>query len=305
LFDPGQPVELEMGYLGAQGGGLRMMIRGEITDLRAAFPAGGQPTLVVAGQNILHRFRSEQRSETYTKASYSEIAARVCKRISVPFVPVKSLLPEPRPDSITQTNEYDLVFLMRLARQAGYELVVSEARGQAAIAFGPPSPTVRPTYELKYGRSLIEFQPTISFANQVSEVVVRGWDPVKGEEIEVTIGGGNLKDKIAPGAQNPAKGRKEVIANQPVRDEKAARELAQGTLSRIHNDAVTATGSVVGLPDLRAGCQVHISGVGARFNGRYLVTGTTHAIGTSGYTTQFECRLEALSTEPADESLKD
>jgi phage protein D len=51
---------------------------------------------------------------------------------------------------------------------------------------------------------------------------------------------------------------------------------------------------VVGLPDLRTGCVVQISGVGKRFSGRYFVTGTTHTIGDGGYTTRFECRREEL-----------
>ena len=51
---------------------------------------------------------------------------------------------------------------------------------------------------------------------------------------------------------------------------------------------VTATGSTVGLPDLRAGSVVEIDGLGDRFSGRYFVTGTTHTIGDGGYTTQFD-----------------
>ena len=39
---------------------------------------------------------------------------------------------------------------------------------------------------------------------------------------------------------------------------------------------------------------MNIDGVGTRFSGRYFVTSTTHTIGDSGYTTQFECRREEL-----------
>jgi phage protein D len=118
LFDPGQRVELALGYLGAAGGGLRTMIRGEITDLRLAFPSGGQPTLVVAGQNVLHRFRTEQRSDRYQNLTYTQIAQRVCDRLRVPFVPAKSHGPEAKQESLAQENEFDILFLMRLARLA-------------------------------------------------------------------------------------------------------------------------------------------------------------------------------------------
>jgi len=58
---------------------------------------------------------------------------------------------------------------------------------------------------------------------------------------------------------------------------------------------VTATGSCIGLPDLRAGQHVRIKGVGARFSGLYFVTETTHTINDQGYTTKFTaCREKKI-----------
>ena len=64
----------------------------------------------------------------------------------------------------------------------------------------------------------------------------------------------------------------------------------------LHNakQMVKGSGSTVGLPELRAGTVLHIGGLDECFNGRYFVTGTTHTIGGSGYTTKFDCRLEEL-----------
>jgi uncharacterized protein len=73
-----------------------------------------------------------------------------------------------------------------------------------------------------------------------------------------------------------------------------AQTLARETLERIAKDTVTGSGSIVGLPDLRAGTVLELDGVGTRFSGRYFVTGTTHTLGDGGYTTQFECRREEL-----------
>ena len=70
-------------------------------------------------------------------------------------------------------------------------------------------------------------------------------------------------------------------------------ELPEGARA-FAKDLVTGTGSVVGLPDLRSGGVLMITGLGKRFSGRYFVTNTTHAIGDSGYTTQFACRREEL-----------
>jgi phage protein D len=306
LFNPGKDVELRMGYLGAKGGGVRTMLRGKIDGLRPAFPAGGQPTLTVTVLNVLHQFRKEQRSDRYENKTYAEIAQVVCGRLGVTLDKrTAALLPSIRHPSVMQENEYDVVFLMRLARQAGCELVAAEAGSQTVLMFGPPALSARPTYRLSYGRSLIEFQPTLSFANQVSEVVVLGFNQQTGQKIDVSVKADLRGTKLPAGTPNPAEGRKEVVSNRPVRDEQSARELAQAVLAQIQNEAVTATGSVVGLPDLRAGAQVHVDGLGRRFNGQYYVTATTHTLGSGGYTTQFECRLEVLSGTDAGEALAD
>lgn len=312
VFDPGQDVEVRMGYLGAKGGGVRTMLRGKIKGLRPTFPAGGQPALTVTVLNVLDDLRKEQKSARYDNKTYAEIAREVCTRLGVTLDPTAALaLPAVRHRSVLQENEYDVVFLLRLARQAGCELVAAEVDAKTpgekktVLKFGPPAAAVRPTYRLSYGRSLIDFQPTLSFSNQVSEVVVQGWNPETGKEFSVSAKADIGGKKLPPGSPNPAKDRKEVISNRPVRDEQAARELAQATLVRIQNEAVTANGTVIGLPDLRAGTQIHVDGLGKRFNGQYYVTATTHTLGSGGYTTSFECRLEVLSHASAGESVTD
>jgi phage protein D len=151
---------------------------------------------------------------------------------------------------------------------------------------------------LTYGRSLIEFQPTLTTVNQVNEVVVRGWDNINKVKIEgtatraqiTTRGVGDRGGQQA--IEQSFKQRKEVIANKPVNSQKEAETLARETLEHIAKEMVNASGSTVGLPDLRAGCMVEIDGVGERFSGRYFIKSTTHTIGDGGYTTQFECRRE-------------
>lgn len=308
LFNPGHAVELKMGYLGSGGAGMRTMIRGTITGLKPSFPAGGQPTLAVSGLNVLHTLRKEQKSDKYEKEKITDIAKKICTRLQIGFVDSGVPVVETPHPHLIQDNQYDILFLLALAREAGYELVVTEDKGKTAIMFGPPSPAAKVAYRLSYGRTLTEFQPTLSVANQVSDVEVRGWDPVKGEAILVKVGQEQLdkkgiQGKLKKGTKNPVNDRKEVIGNRPVRDAQAARELARGVLTRINSEVVKASGSVVGLPELRSGSSLHIDGLGLRFNGRYFVTSTTHAIGSGGYTTQFECRLEELTHQSDGESI--
>jgi phage protein D len=298
-FDPGAKLELWMGYFGK--GAVRLMLNGEITSLRPSFPASGQPTLAVSGLNVLHRFRKEQGTYTYENKKDSEIAQEIGRRLGVTVkVNADAASAEVPNVYIMQYNQYDILFLMQRARAVGYDLVVVEdpAGKQPSLYFGPSADVHKVSYRLTYGKTLVQFQPTLTTAHQVGQVVVRGWDPVHKKAIEVTA----KRDELKTGSQKSKKDeqaleegfneRQEVLTAPPVRNEQEAKKLALATLERIAKDMVKGSGSVVGLPDLRAGTVLVIEGVGARFSGRYFVTGTTHTLGGGGYVTEFECRRE-------------
>lgn len=291
-FDPGQEIELSMGYRNDVG--LTSMIRGEITSLRPTFPAGGRPTLAVSGLNVLHRFRTEQVSYAYEKMTDAQIAQQIGSRLDVE-IEVDPSVSENEYDYILQDNQYDIVFLLERARRLGYELFVKEG-SKTSLYFGPSDGLSQRTYELQYGRSLIQFQPTLTTANQVGEVTVRGWDAVNKKKIEYTakrseVSGAGLGAGEKTIEQSFNK-RKEVVAKRPISTEAEARELAIATLKNIARDMVKGSGSIVGLPSLRSGAILMLSGLGERYSGRYFVTSTTHAMGSGGYTTQFQCRKE-------------
>ncbi|MBI3785376.1 MAG: phage late control D family protein [Deltaproteobacteria bacterium] len=299
LFDPGKKIELWMGYYGQDR--LRLMLKGEITSLRPAFPAGGQPTLAISGLNVLHRLRTKQESQAYERLTDSGIAKQIGGRLGI-AVRTAGTNEEEYP-YLFQDNQYDIVFLMERARRIGYDLLVEEKgeggrSEETSLYFGPSDTVQHTTYRLTYGRSLIEFQPTLTTANQVGEVTVRGWDPVHKKKIEVTVKRSELSTRGVgerggqAAIEQSFNQKKEIVATKPVHSEQEAKTLAKETLERIAKDMVKGSGSTVGLPDLRAGTVVEIDGLGDRFSGRYFVTATSHAIGDSGYTTQFECRRE-------------
>jgi phage protein D len=302
LFDPGKELELWMGYYGKDS--LRLMVRGQITALHPSFPAGGGSTLAVSGLNVLHKLRTKQESHAYESKTDSQIAKEIAGRLGVTLK--TNPAPDEKPyDYVLQDNQYDIIFLLERARRVGYDLYVEEQgqNGQSqqpTLVFGRSLDVRRTTYQLTYGRSMIEFKPDLTTANQVGEVTVRGWDRIKKEKIEYTAKRSEIGIKGVGSAGNQAaieqsfNQRREVIATKPVESVDEAKTLAVRTLEENAKDMVKASGSTVGLPDLRAGSVVMIDGAGKRFSGRYFITATTHAIGDSGYTTQFECRREEV-----------
>jgi phage protein D len=304
LFDPGKQLELWMGYYGKDG--LRLMITGEISSLRPNFPASGQPTMVISGLNLLHRLRTKQGTHSYERMTDSQIANQIADRLKIQLrTDREAASKEERFDYLIQYDKYDIVFLMERARRIGYDLFVEEAatNGQASqprLYFGPSLNVRQVTYRLVNGSSLGEFNPELTTAKQVGKVTVHGWDPVHKQKIEATAERKDLKTKGVgaaggePVIENAFNQREEIVADQPIRSKEEAKTLALQTLERIAKDMVKGTGSIVGLPDLRAGSVVMMAGLGTRFSGRYFVTATTHSLGDGGYTTQFECRREEL-----------
>lgn len=301
LFDPGKEVELWMGYYG--GDRLRRMIRGEITSLRPAFPAGGPPTLAISGLNLLHRLRTKQESHAYEEMRDSEIAEQIGSRLGIAVrTDATAKANEERYRYLFQDNQYDILFLWGRARSLGYDLFVEEDpdSGESRLYFGPTVNLRHTAYRLSYGKSLIQFQPNLTTANQVGEVMVRGWDAEKKKKIEYTAKRSEIRtrgvgEKGGQAAiEQSFNQRQEVIADRPIHTEQEAKTLAIETLERIAKDMVKGSGATVGLPDLVAGSVMEIDGLGTRFSGRYFVTATSHSLGDGGYQTQFECRMEEV-----------
>lgn len=287
-FLPGKELELWLGYFGPDP--LERVMTGEITALRPTFPASGPPVLAVSALDVLHRFRTAQHTEVYTGVTDSQVAQKIGGRLKIP-VATAPLNEKPYP-YLLQDNEYDIVFLLNRARQIGYKLWVEESdTKQPTLHFKPTEQRAPVTYRLAWGESLIDFQPELTTARQVKEVIVRAWDrkkksPITGKATRAALG--LRHDDEVEQAFN----QRMDITSAVVADQKEADRMAMGHLLDIAHEMVTATGSTIGVPDLQAGRIVQIDGLGKRFDGRYFLTATTHTLNDAGYITSFECRRE-------------
>jgi len=326
LFDPGQVIELWMGYFKPtkeNPNPLRLMLIGKINSLTPNFPASGQPTLKVSGKNVLIQFKAKQETHDYSDKKDSDIAKEISSKRPLKDAkgnPIPLLVnsnarkEEPNRNYTSQINQLDIVFLSQLALRNGYELIfindvkdpqyqnlkssLDEQKPPPFLYFGPSLGFAKVSYLLEWGKSLIQFQPTLTTTNQVSEVTVRGWDSLKKKPIKVTVKRSDLdiraqKDKKrAEKLEEGFDKQREVLVDRPIFNKKDAEQLAMAMMKDNVQNMVTGRGSTVGTVDLRAGSFVQIQGLGKTFSGRYFVKSTTHTINASGYVTEFEVRLE-------------
>jgi phage protein D len=323
IFDPGQKIEVWMGYYGT----LRRMMRGIITALEPDFSGTSAPTLNIRGQNELYQFTTEKHTYSWTDASKTDtdIAKYLCG------LPVKKGRPglgiqidaHPAPNeekvpNVFMKNQYDIVFLLERARRRGYELYIEDETKPPRLYWGlSANPGNVPVYQLEWGKSLISFRPTLSTAKQISEVIVRGWDRTANEPIEEHYTLEKLWKDLKLSQAEIARRTQLAKAFQnrtqdvdvAVFSKQEAQNLARSILNDTHNKMIEGSGSTVGLPDLRSGCNVEILGFGAQsdysgnpigdssdFDGEYFVTSSTHTIGTNGYRTDFSARRQGPLT---------
>jgi phage protein D len=303
LLEPSnKEIKLSMGYDDERD----LMLTGVLTTMEPNFPSSGGPTLTVRGLNVLHQLRKKQYTTVWTDTTDSKIAKAIGKRFPIPIKIDDNMVgKEPALKYVAQDNQYDIDFLLIRARQRGYVVFVSEQKkkGQGPVKwlyFGPSeanktSDVQESTIELEWGKSLIDFKPTLTTANQIRSVTVKGWNRKTRKPISetVTIDDKGLKiNKDLCELLKRCDAREEQVVDEPVFTEKQAKERAKAILLDRNKEMVKASGTTIGLPGLRAGKKLLIKNLGSRLNGVYFVTDTTHTMNNSGYITRFNARRE-------------
>ena len=126
IFEPcGKDVEIRMGYLGD----LTLMLKGNFTGINPVFSASAAPVLNVSGLNVLHKLRTRQFSWAWERLRDSEIALnlrtlrdpRGGPRFPLPIEIDRNALNAEKPtDYVAEHNQYDIDFLLTLARHRSY-----------------------------------------------------------------------------------------------------------------------------------------------------------------------------------------
>jgi phage protein D/phage baseplate assembly protein gpV len=283
-FDLTKEVEIEAA---TEGGEKFKLLKGEITALEPDFGEGMVAELVVRGYDKSHRLYRQTISKTYLNQKDSDLAGEVAGKVGLSAqVDTTNVVY----DHIYQHNQSDLTFLMQRAWRIGYECFVEDGK----LYFRKP-PSGNAEITLTWGQELLSFQPRMTLAEQVDEVIVKGWDPEKKEAIVGQAGTGELYPRIGE-AKNGASwsstfgAGKLTIVDQPVVNQSEANTLAQARLDERSGTFIEAEGVAFRRPDIRAGRIVQLDALGNRFSGSYLVTHACHRYSADGLITTFTVR---------------
>ena len=305
-FDIGRQVHIKMGYADA----LLSMINGQITSVAPKFPQSGPPTLTVSGQDGMFKLK-DKRPEELQQIQYldhrdSDIAVAIADRNNLHWVVDQS---DPVHHEVIQRMTDDATFLKERAARIDFDChIVTDSRsGEATLRFVKPTDgregKRQTSFAYRWGESLLSFTPTINLSDQVASVTVHGWDPDTKAPIVAKAGPDDLPKQADLGesgpqiAQRTQAGKQDVVVDAPVTSQEEAAVLARSLLLRRAYKFITASGQVIGKPELRPGHNLDLSGLG-RFDGSYYVTRVEHQIDQNGYLTTFEAR-RMLHRRPA------
>jgi phage protein D len=303
LFKEGSAVSISMGYVND----LKVMMEGEITQIRPTFPEQGIPTLGVEGHTRLHRLQGDSKTRTFQKMTDKQIAEQIAQEAGLQG---DAEDPGIQYDYIMQPNQSDLQFLRDRAARLHFEILVQGKK----LIFRRAQETASKTYTLVWSQvqkgfsststtfPLKSFSPQLDALQPVNKVEIRSYDSstkqafisrADASQQDSNMGGSKKAGDVCSAAFQ--RQRTYVQVTSPFATQAEGDQHAKATLNQRAMNLVGGTAETVGIPDLRSGKVVEIKGVGKRFEGLYYIDEATHSIGDSGYLTSLTLKRNSLS----------
>jgi phage protein D/phage baseplate assembly protein gpV len=292
---PGKPIEISASPSEAAGSQAKPIFDGEIVGLEPEFGAATHK-LTIRAFDRLHRLARGRQVRSFQNVTDSDVARRFAAEVGLqadiePTRQVHAYL--------FQNNQTNLEFLRERAIALGYALYVLGKK----LCFKALSPTPH-VVNLRWGDSLSEFRPRMTTIDQISSVMVRGWDPRTRKEIvgEVTPGKGMRDIGQRQGGDAVAMeafsiDARLLVSAPPLYDQIEADQLAKAVAARRAERFIEAEGTCGGNPEIVAGVSLKIEALGDKFSGSYFVTSATHRYGVAdGFTTSFSISGQTPST---------
>ncbi|MFI7582803.1 VgrG-related protein [Kocuria sp. M1N1S27] len=270
------------------------LLSGEVTALETELGGDGAYT-VVRGLDHSHRLFRGRRVEAYLQSTAADIARTVAGRAGLKTGTIDA--PGPVLEHVAQDGVNDWDFLRRLADDAGAVLNITDGAlhfttaTDAATAPSGAGGARQDPLVVEKGVNLIVLRGTVTSADQVPDVEVRGWD-VDGKREIVAVAPAKTSSAILDGTgptdlagqfKSPRYVAPATVFDQPAQCEAAANALA----AHLAGGFAELDGVARGNPRLRSGAAVSLVGVGAPFEGRYTLSASRHEFSETGYRTFF------------------
>jgi phage protein D len=265
------------------GKGKTTIFAGEVTSIEPSYQVSGTSSITIRALDHIHRLGRGRKTRFWENRMDSDVVKEVgaeCQ-LSVVADATDGLAPY-----ILQRNESNVAFLKRLAARNNFLLVVDNN----ALHFKKAS-FQGSTKKIGMGDNLRDVRMSFNSVDQVQQVVVRGWDIKKKQEIVGTASTGDI-EKIGGGELGAVKAAcfgesVAYITDIPVSSQTVANAIAKSELERMARQFCRGSATLQGDETIRAGTLVEFSGLSKGFNGKFYVVSSRHVVSDrSGYSTE-------------------
>ncbi len=278
-FSIGDEVEAKVGE------GNVLLFKGHVVALEPSFQVDGISAITLRALDPLHILGRGRKTRFWEDVKDSAIVSEVGAECGLS---VDADETDETMSYVLQRNESNIAFLKRLAARNNCALRVDEG----TLKF------LKNQYDgeevdIQLGENLRSLRISFNSLEQVSEVIVRGWDISAKEEVVGTasyaditaVGDGDIGSQVADAAFGESLA---YITDVPVGSQTQADAIALAEMERLARQFARGTGTIQGNDRVRAGAVVAFSGLNSPNDGSYYVLASRHIISNrTGYTTEF------------------
>lgn len=267
--------------------GSTVLFDGRIMGLRATFPEGAPPKILVLADDRLQDLRMTRRTRTFTNVTDSSVMQTIASDHSLtPSVNVTG----PTHAVLAQVNQSDLSFLRERARAVDAEVWVDGSTLYVKQRSARSSGTTTLTWQ----RELREFVVTADLASQRTDVAVSGWDVKAKTAINAQASASAINAELGNDTSGVSilqriGARKENLAHLAPATTAEAQAAADAYARMSARRFVAGRGVAETSSGIGVGSHVELKGLGAMFSGTYIVTAVRHRFdGVNGVRTEFD-----------------
>jgi phage protein D len=279
----GGNLQVKMGYADKKG----TVFEGIVTGYTIEYTEGGSPYAIVTAMDKSILMMKSAHSKVWTKTKISDVVREIAGNYSLTATVDDTAVTKA---VIEQIGVSDYHFVQSLANDHDFQFYVQGSK----LYFQRINTTNEPSLTLHYGESLRRFSLQADISGQIGTVKVMGYDIDKKEAIVgqsssvEAIGSGS--GKTGPSHATALTSNKTEIVYAQADSQEEAKSLAQALLSRSARDLVRGSGSCMGVPELKAGQMIKITGIGATtFDQQLLLVKVMHRLDSDeGYISSFE-----------------
>jgi len=282
----GNTVEVHMGYRDK----LNLLFFGYITNIEYDFSSGDTPTISVTAMDISFFMMRDGEPKIWSNTTIEKVVRELGGKYGITNHSIRPT--NKTEEKIAKNVESDYDFIMNEAKRLNYDFFVVGKR----LYFRNKNEDTTPVMKLEWGKQLTSFRVEHDIADQVTKVVVIGKPKnkktvFKATSTSVTKIGSN--SKTGPNLLKKLGEFVEVL-QRTVDDQADAQKQADARMQEHSEKLVVARGATIGLPELRAGRYITISGLGGSLNSTYYIEKAQHQYDSSGYKTSLTLKGNAV-----------